>query len=106
MLACWRDDRISATPITTGLAVPAFINGFVANLGFFFLVFGAFVIVAAGNAVNLTDGLDGLAIVPVMITAGTFAMIAYLVGNSIFSDYLGINFVNGPRATSRSFAAP
>ena len=61
----------------------------------FFLVFGPFVIVSAGNAVNLTDGLDGLAIVPVMIAAGTFALIAYLTGNSIFASYLGINFVPG-----------
>ena len=52
-------------------------------------------IVAAGNAVNLTDGLDGLAIVPVMIAAGSFGVIAYLVGNAIFAKYLGINFVIG-----------
>ncbi|MCA0424167.1 MAG: phospho-N-acetylmuramoyl-pentapeptide-transferase [Proteobacteria bacterium] len=65
------------------------------NLGVFFLVFGIFIIVAAGNAVNLTDGLDGLAIVPVMIAAGTFGFIAYLAGNAIFSNYLQINFVPG-----------
>jgi phospho-N-acetylmuramoyl-pentapeptide-transferase len=82
------------TPNTTGLAVPL-INGFVVDLGYFFLVFGPFVIVSAGNAVNLTDGLDGLAIVPVMIAAGTFALIAYLTGNFIFASYLGINFVPG-----------
>ncbi|HEV2574104.1 phospho-N-acetylmuramoyl-pentapeptide-transferase [Methylocella sp. CPCC 101449] len=76
------------------LFVP-FVNEAVIYFGWFFLAFGAFVIIAAGNAVNLTDGLDGLAIVPVMITAGTFAMIAYLAGNSIFSSYLGINFVPG-----------
>ncbi len=81
-------------PHTTALAIPA-VNGFVVDLGMFFLVFGAFVIVAAGNAVNLTDGLDGLAIVPVMIAAGTFGIIAYLAGNAIFSTYLGINFVPG-----------
>ena len=52
-------------------------------------------IVAAGNAVNLTDGLDGLAIVPSMIAAGAFAIIAYLAGNSIFASYLGINYVAG-----------
>jgi phospho-N-acetylmuramoyl-pentapeptide-transferase len=79
---------------TTGLALPA-INGFVVDLGLFFLVFGSFVIVSAGNAVNLTDGLDGLAIVPVMIAAATFGIIAYLAGNAIFSTYLGINFVPG-----------
>jgi len=79
---------------TTGLAFPA-VNGFIVNLGIFFLAFGAFVIVGAGNAVNLTDGLDGLAIVPVMIASATFGIIAYLAGNAIFSTYLGINFVPG-----------
>jgi phospho-N-acetylmuramoyl-pentapeptide-transferase len=64
-------------------------------LGPFFVPFGAFVIVAAGNCVNLTDGLDGLAIVPSMIAAGAFAIVAYLVGNSVFSSYLGINHVAG-----------
>ncbi len=76
------------------VALPG-INGYVANLGLLFPIFGAFVIVASGNAVNLTDGLDGLAIVPVMIAAGSFGFIAYLVGNAIFSKYLGINFVIG-----------
>jgi phospho-N-acetylmuramoyl-pentapeptide-transferase len=79
---------------TTALALPAF-NGYVADLGLFFLVFGPFVIVASGNSVNLTDGLDGLAIVPVMIASGAFGIIAYLAGNAIFSTYLGINFVPG-----------
>jgi phospho-N-acetylmuramoyl-pentapeptide-transferase len=82
------------TPHTTALALPA-INGFVADLGIFFIAFGSFVIVSAGNAVNLTDGLDGLAIVPVMIAAAAFGIIAYLAGNAIFSTYLGINFVPG-----------
>ncbi|WP_034993464.1 phospho-N-acetylmuramoyl-pentapeptide-transferase [Beijerinckia mobilis] len=82
------------TPHMTSLALPA-VNGYVADLGLFFLIFGPFVIVASGNAVNLTDGLDGLAIVPVMIAAGTFGIIAYLAGNAIFSSYLGINFVPG-----------
>ena len=76
------------------LAIPG-INGYVANLGWLFPIFGAFVIVAAGNAVNLTDGLDGLAIVPVIIASGSFGFIAYLVGNAIFSKYLGVNFVIG-----------
>ncbi len=74
------------------LAIPG-INGYVANLGWAFPFVGAFVIVAAGNAVNLTDGLDGLAIVPVIIAAGAFGFISYLVGNAIFAKYLGINFV-------------
>ncbi|KQM33786.1 MULTISPECIES: phospho-N-acetylmuramoyl-pentapeptide-transferase [Rhizobium/Agrobacterium group] len=72
-----------------------FFKEFVINLGYFFVLFGAFVIVAAGNAVNLTDGLDGLAIVPVMIAAATFGVISYLVGNAIFANYLQINFVPG-----------
>lgn len=78
----------------SSIAFP-FFKDFVVNLGYFFVLFGAFVIVAAGNAVNLTDGLDGLAIVPVMIAAATFGVIAYLVGNAIFANYLQINFVPG-----------
>jgi phospho-N-acetylmuramoyl-pentapeptide-transferase len=65
------------------------------NLSWFFIPFGAFVIVGAGNAVNLTDGLDGLAIVPVMIAAASFGVIAYLSGNAVFADYLQIHFVVG-----------
>jgi phospho-N-acetylmuramoyl-pentapeptide-transferase len=57
--------------------------------------FAAFVIVGSGNAVNLTDGLDGLAIVPVMIAAASFGVIAYLSGNAVFADYLQIHFVQG-----------
>ena len=76
------------------IALPM-IKGYVGALGPWFLVFGAFVIVAAGNCVNLTDGLDGLAIVPSMIAVGAFALFAYLVGNSIFSNYLGVNHVAG-----------
>ncbi len=76
------------------LAAPM-IKGYIGSLGWFFVVFGAFVIVSSGNCVNLTDGLDGLAIVPSMIAAGAFAIIAYVVGNSIFSNYLGINYVSG-----------
>ncbi len=78
----------------TGLAIPLLKN-FTINLGVFFIPFGCLVIVGASNAVNLTDGLDGLAIVPVMIAAMSFAFIAYLVGNAIFSDYLGVPYVPG-----------
>jgi phospho-N-acetylmuramoyl-pentapeptide-transferase len=78
----------------TKLAIPM-VRGYVATLGPLFILFGAFVIVAAGNCVNLTDGLDGLAIVPSMIAVGAFAIFAYLVGNSIFSNYLGVNYVAG-----------
>jgi phospho-N-acetylmuramoyl-pentapeptide-transferase len=78
----------------TGLAIPL-VNGFAFDLGYFFLIFAPLVIVGTGNAVNLTDGLDGLAIVPVMIAAGTFGAIAWLAGNVVFSTYLGINYVPG-----------
>jgi len=79
---------------STSLLFP-FVKDLAVDLGFFFIVFGAFVIVAAGNSVNLTDGLDGLAIVPVMVAAGVFGLITYLVGNQVYSDYLLINFVPG-----------
>ncbi|HLI21904.1 MAG TPA: phospho-N-acetylmuramoyl-pentapeptide-transferase, partial [Stellaceae bacterium] len=93
VIACYAIMKVG-TSDTTGLALPA-VKGYVMDLGIFFLVFGPFVIIAAGNAVNLTDGLDGLAIVPVMIAAAAFGIIAYLAGNAIFSAYLGINFVPG-----------
>jgi phospho-N-acetylmuramoyl-pentapeptide-transferase len=60
-----------------------------------FIVFGMLVVVGAGNAVNLTDGLDGLAIVPVMIAAASFGVIVYLAGNVKFADYLQIHYVRG-----------
>jgi phospho-N-acetylmuramoyl-pentapeptide-transferase len=78
----------------SSLAFP-FFKDLLVDLGWFFVVFGAFVIVAAGNAVNLTDGLDGLAIVPVMIAAASFGAIAYLAGNAVFANYLQIHFVPG-----------
>lgn len=65
------------------------------ELSWLYLAFGALVIVGAGNAVNLTDGLDGLATMPVIIAAGTYGVIAYLVGNAVFSDYLGVHYVAG-----------
>jgi phospho-N-acetylmuramoyl-pentapeptide-transferase len=65
------------------------------DLGPFFVLFGILVIVGAGNAVNLTDGLDGLAIVPVMIVAATFGLIAYLSGRVDFAKYLQIHYVAG-----------
>jgi len=82
------------TPFSSSLTFPLF-KDWIIDLGLFFVVFGAFVIVGAGNSVNLTDGLDGLAIVPVMIAAASFGLIAYLAGNAIFSDYLQIHFVQG-----------
>jgi phospho-N-acetylmuramoyl-pentapeptide-transferase len=80
--------------MSTSLAFPIF-KAFVINLGWFYLAFGGFVIVGAANAVNFTDGLDGLAIVPVMIAAAAFGVIAYLVGNHVFADYLQVHFVPG-----------
>ncbi|MCM0032547.1 phospho-N-acetylmuramoyl-pentapeptide-transferase [Sandarakinorhabdus limnophila] len=64
-------------------------------LGLFYIAFAAFIVTGFGNAVNLTDGLDGLATMPVIIAAAAFAVIAYLVGNIRFSDYLGIHHVPG-----------
>jgi phospho-N-acetylmuramoyl-pentapeptide-transferase len=78
----------------TSVALPFFKDAAI-NLGYFYVLFGAFVIVGAGNAVNLTDGLDGLAIVPVMIAAASFGLISYLAGNAVFADYLQINNVPG-----------
>jgi phospho-N-acetylmuramoyl-pentapeptide-transferase len=80
--------------LSEALAFP-FFKGFLGNLGIFFLPFAAFVIVGASNAVNLTDGLDGLAIVPVMIAAASFGLIAYLTGNLVFANYLQIHHVPG-----------
>jgi phospho-N-acetylmuramoyl-pentapeptide-transferase len=80
--------------LATGLAVP-FVKDIMIDLAFFFVPFAVFVMVGASNAVNLTDGLDGLAIVPVMIAAACFGFISYLVGNIVYSDYLGIHYVDG-----------
>ncbi|AQX20035.1 phospho-N-acetylmuramoyl-pentapeptide-transferase [Bartonella sp. WD16.2] len=79
---------------SSGLALP-FVKDYFINLGWFFVPFTACVIVGTGNAVNLTDGLDGLAIVPVMVAALSFALIAYLSGNINFADYLQIHYVPG-----------
>lgn len=94
LVATYLISQVGADHLATILTVP-FFKDVVFNLGIFFFVFGAFVIVAAGNAVNLTDGLDGLAIVPVMIAAATFGFIAYLAGNAIFANYLQIHFTAG-----------
>jgi phospho-N-acetylmuramoyl-pentapeptide-transferase len=90
-LACYAMMRVGATGASS-LAVP-FVSGYVFDFGWAFLLFGPFVIVAFGNAVNLTDGLDGLAIVPVMIAGATLGLIAYLAGSAIYSHYLLINHV-------------
>lgn len=79
---------------TNTLALPVFKNVLI-SLGIFFVPFAMIVIVGAANAVNLTDGLDGLAVMPVMIAAGAFGIISYFVGNANFSEYLGLHFVPG-----------
>lgn len=78
----------------TMLYVP-FFSQFSVDLGYFYIVFAAFTIVAFGNAVNLTDGLDGLATMPVIIASMAFMLIAYVVGNKVFATYLGIPHVAG-----------
>ncbi|MFK8250234.1 phospho-N-acetylmuramoyl-pentapeptide-transferase [Ancylobacter terrae] len=86
--------HVGRVPLSSSLAFPLF-KDLLIDLGWFFVAFGALVIVAAGNAVNLTDGLDGLAIVPVMVAAASFGLIAYLSGNVLFADYLQIHYVAG-----------
>ncbi len=85
---------LTEAPLATGLALP-FVKDLLVPLGWAFVPAAALVMVGASNAVNLTDGLDGLAIVPVMIAAACFALIAYLAGNAVFANYLQINFVPG-----------
>lgn len=80
--------------MSTGLAIP-FFKDLLINLGWFFVPFALVVMIGASNAVNLTDGLDGLAIVPVAIAAACFGLISYLVGNAIYSEYLNLHFVPG-----------
>ncbi|OYX65357.1 MAG: phospho-N-acetylmuramoyl-pentapeptide-transferase [Sphingomonadales bacterium 32-64-17] len=87
-IAAW----LIVSEINTNVYVP-FLSDRAIPLGPFYYVFAAIVIVGAGNAVNLTDGLDGLATMPVVIAAGTFAIICYVVGRVDFSNYLGIPYV-------------
>lgn len=86
--------KLTNSKIDTYLAIP-FLKNTLFNLGWFFYPFAICAIVGSSNAVNLTDGLDGLATVPVIIAAACFGLIAYLVGNSVFSNYLQILFVPG-----------
>ena len=78
----------------TNLYFPFFKN-LIINLGWFFIPFSAFIIVGSSNAVNLTDGLDGLATVPVILVAACFAFISYVTGNVVFSEYLQIPYIQG-----------
>ena len=85
---------LTGAPLSGAVAVPFFKNMLI-QLGWLFIPFAAFVLVGTSNAVNLTDGLDGLAIVPVMIAAGCFGLISYLVGNTVFSGYLQLHYIEG-----------
>ena len=82
------------TSINSKINFP-FLKNLIIDLGFFFFPFGVFLLIGSANAVNLTDGLDGLAIVPVMIVALSFGIISYLVGNIFFSEYLIIEYIPG-----------
>ncbi|MFL2882946.1 MAG: phospho-N-acetylmuramoyl-pentapeptide-transferase [Pelagibacteraceae bacterium] len=70
-----------------------FFKNLILQMGLFFIPFGLFVIIGSSNAVNLTDGLDGLATVPVMLVALSFTLISYIVGNTIFSEYLQLQYI-------------
>ncbi len=93
-LAAYAASMFHPEGLTNQLAFPVFKNALF-DIGLFFVPFGMIVIVGAANAVNLTDGLDGLAIMPVMIAGGTLGIIAYVVGNVNFAEYLDVHFVPG-----------
>jgi phospho-N-acetylmuramoyl-pentapeptide-transferase len=93
-LATYAAARFHPVDLTNQLAFPFFKDALL-NLGLFFVPFGMIVIVGAANAVNLTDGLDGLAIMPVMIAAATLGIIAYAVGRVDFTQYLDVHYVPG-----------
>ena len=93
-LAAYAASSFHPAALTGQLALPIFKDALI-NLGWFYVPFGMFVIVGSANAVNLTDGLDGLAIMPVMIAGATLGVIAYVVGNFNFAEYLGVHFVPG-----------
>jgi phospho-N-acetylmuramoyl-pentapeptide-transferase len=81
-------------PYETALLIP-FLKGVAIPLGLFYIVLSYFVIVGTSNAVNLTDGLDGLAIMPTVLVAGALGIFGYATGNVIFSEYLGIPYISG-----------
>ena len=94
ILACYALVRLGRPPFATSLTFP-FFKELIIDLGGLFVLFGAFIVVGAGNAVNLTDGLDGLAIGPVMIASGCFGVFSYVVGNFFLTDYLQLHYVPG-----------
>lgn len=94
LIAAFSASALHPQALTNQLALPVFKDVLI-NMGWFFVPFAMIVIVGAANAVNLTDGLDGLAIMPVMIAAGTLGVIAYTVGRVDFTEYLGVHHVPG-----------
>jgi len=85
--------QISLSNNIVGILNFPFFKNLIIDFGIYYYVIGVFIIAGSANAVNLTDGLDGLAIVPIMIVAMSFAFIAYVAGNAIFSDYLQITYI-------------
>lgn len=94
LVACASIQYFNADAYNSRLIIPFFKNLFI-DLGFFYVPFGVFVIIGSSNAVNLTDGLDGLAAVPIAIAASSLGLISYLVGNSIYANYLQIPYISG-----------
>ncbi len=94
VIASWWAAQLHPENLQGQLALPVFKDTLI-NLGYFYVPFGVIVIVGAANAVNLTDGLDGLAIMPVMIAASTLGVIAYAVGRVDFTEYLDVHYVPG-----------
>ncbi len=94
IIACFAIQKYSSPEYYSHITIPFFKNVII-NLGYFYIIFVVIVIVGSSNAVNLTDGLDGLAILPITLVAATFAIICYLVGNYIFASYLQIHYVPG-----------
>src|SRR5262249_35100790 len=92
--ACYAFASLGRQPFSTSLTFPLF-KELIVDLGWFFIVFGAFIIVGAGIAVTLTAGLAGLGTGPGMTAAATFGFIAYLAGTALYADYLQIHFVPG-----------
>jgi len=92
--AAWWITTIADPAMVNMLSIP-FTKAFMIDLGWFFLPFAVLVMVGTSNGVNLTDGLDGLATMPVIIAAGTFALIAYLTGNVVFAEYLQLQAISG-----------
>jgi phospho-N-acetylmuramoyl-pentapeptide-transferase len=94
LLAGWWMSSLQPAALSSAIAMPV-VKDAVLQAGLLYIPFAMLVIVGSANAVNLTDGLDGLAIMPVMIAAGSLGIIAYVVGRTDFTDYLGVHYVPG-----------